>query len=81
MSHPLKNRTIKEIREKASRLKRLAELDVDFSVIEKAARDLMLGHIEWVGAYHIRDLYRGRKWKYENLPTNISELLAKKLKI
>ena len=76
MNHVLERRTAREIRESAENLRRLGKMNAPFEVIYSAACNLLSGHVEWVGAYHVHDLYRGRKWQSDPLPTNISELLA-----
>lgn len=76
MNHVLERRTTREIRESAENLRRLGKMNASFEVIDPAACNLLNGHVEWVGAYHVHDLYRGRKWQSGPLPTNVSELLA-----
>ncbi len=76
MNDVLERRTVREIRDSAVNLRRLGGMDAAFEVISSSASKLLMGHIEWVGAYHVRDLYRGRKWSSGQLPSNVSELLA-----
>lgn len=76
MTYILDDRTKKEIRTEAQCLQVLGEKDSPFHVMEEAARRLLKGHLEWVEAYHINDLYRGHIWKESTLPVNVSRLLA-----
>ena len=76
----LSSRSKREIRQCEKNLRNLAKADADFTIISESAKKLMNGHFEWINPYQIESLYRGRKWNKSKLPSNVSELLAKKPK-
>lgn len=75
----LDNISIDEIKSKATALHNLNLETTPFDEVNKAAVKFLRGHLEWASAYHIDDLYRGRKWeKNDDPPAHASQLLALK---